>query len=167
MTHRLGFAKFNNMSEERVNIHATEKKVRVEVYSPTEWALGMNTPSMEIDAYPVIHEKGVTFAVSGSVEQDGVADGLDSSMVTAKTLAAIEAELNAEGEILPAERSGDNTWILSSTGGFLRPGATYKVLVWFVSERPGDISAAWVASAGSVPRPQSSIAEPRGHRYRI
>jgi hypothetical protein len=156
-----------DMSEESISISAPEKKFRVGIFSPTEWHAGMTKPSMVIELYPVFHRSSVTFVPTTVGEGPDVMDGWESGYIADKVVAAIKAELEAEGELSNEARIHDKTWILSASEGYVRPGADYRVLVWFVSERPGEISALWVASADSVKRETAAVDEPKGHRYKV
>ena len=154
------------VSEERINIYASDKKFRVGVFSPSEWAAGMRKPSMAIELFPIFHKSSVTFSTQ-VVEAPDVMDGWDSQYIADKVAVGIKAELEAEGEISNEERSKDHSWILTPTDGYIRPGTEYKAMVWFVSERTGEISAVWVASAEAVKRKDATIQEPKGHRYKV
>jgi hypothetical protein len=155
------------MSEESISISAPEKKFRVGIFSPNEWRAGMTKPSMVIELYPVFHRSSVTFVPTTVGEGPDVMDGWESGYIADKVVAAIKAELEAEGELSNEARITDKTWILSASEGYVRPGADYRALVWFVSERPGEISAIWVASADSVKRETATVEEPKGHRYKV
>ena len=156
-----------DMSEESISISAPEKKFRVGIFSPTEWHAGMTKPSMVIELYPVFHRSSVTFVPTTVGEGPDVMDGWESGYIADKVAAAVKAELEAEGELSNEARIPDKTWILSASEGYVRPGADYRALVWFVSERPGEISAIWVASADSVKRETATVEEPKGHRYKV
>jgi len=155
------------MSEESISISAPEKKFRVGIFSPTEWHAGMTKPSMVIELYPVFHRSSVTFDVCVAGELPETVDGMDPGYVARKAMAGIRAELETEGELPNGARKGDGSWILVQTDGYVRPSYEYRVIMWFVSERPGEISAVWVASADSVDRKATSAGEPKGHRYRV
>ena len=155
------------MSEESISISAPEKKFRVGIFSPTEWRAGMTKPSMVIELYPVFHRSSVTFVPRIVGEEPDVMDGWESGYIAGKVVAAVKAELEAEGELSNEARIPDKTWILSASEGYVRPGAEYRAVVWFVSERPGEISAIWVASADSVKRETAAVEEPNGHRYKV
>ena len=156
-----------DMSEESISISAPEKKFRVGIFSPTEWRAGMTKPSMAVELYPAFHRSSVTFVPTVVGEGPDVMDGWESGYIAEKVVAAIKAELEAESELSNEARVPDKTWILSASEGYVRPGTDYRVLVWFVSERPGEISALWVASADSVKRETATVNEPKGHRYKV
>jgi len=154
------------MSEERINIYASDKKFHVGIFSPTEWAVGMRKPSMTVELFPIFHKSSVTFSAQ-VVDPPDVMDGWDPKYIADKVAAGIKAELEAEGAIPGEERGKDMSWLLSSTDGYIRPGNEYKAVVWFVSERSGEISAVWVASADFVKRKDATVEEPKGHRYKV
>lgn len=155
------------MSEESISISAPEKKFRVGIFSPTEWHAGMTKPSMVVELCPVFHRSSVTFVPKIVGEEPDVMDGWESGYIADKVAVAVKAELEAEGELPSEDRATDKTWILSASEGYVRPGAYYRAVVWFVSDKPGEISALWVASADSVRRKTASVDEPKGHRYKV
>jgi len=157
----------NHRQPENVSISEPGRKFRVGIHSPSDWAMGMTKPSMVVELYPVFHSSSVTFEVCVAGELPETVDGTDPGYVAGKAMAGIRAELEAEGELPNGARKGDGSWILSQTGGYVRPSYEYRAIVWFVSERPGEISAVWVASADSVDRKASSAEEPKGHRYKV
>jgi hypothetical protein len=167
LTLGLFFATFIGMSEGNISISAREKKFRVGVFSPTDWHAGMTKPSMVVELYPVFHRSTVSFVPTLVGDCPDVVDGWEPGYIADKVAAAVKAELEAEGETPNEDRAHDRTWILSTTEGYIRSGTEYRVVIWFVSECPGEISAIWVASADSVNRKTVTVNEPKGHMYRV
>jgi hypothetical protein len=152
---------------ESVSISEPGRRFRVGIYSPTDWSMGITSPSMTVELYPVFHSSSVTFEGSVTGELPETADGMDPGYVARKAMDGIRAEIEAEGELANGARRGDMSWILNQTEGYIRPSYEYRAVVWFVSERPGEISAVWVASADSVDRKTAAPDMPRGHRYKV
>ena len=157
----------NHRQPENVSISDPGRKFRVGIYSPSDWAMGITKPSMVVELYPVFHSSSVTFEVCVAGELPETVDGMDPGYVARKAMEGIRAELEAEGELPNGARKGDGSWILGQTDGYVRPSYEYRAIMWFVSERPGEISAVWVASADSVDRKAASAEEPKGHRYKV
>ena len=150
-------------------LHLTEQKAKVGIFTPTEWHAGIRTPSVVLDAYPVLHSNNASFVVKPNPdcplpETDG---DIDANYVMDKIAAAVAAELEHEGEILVEDRIKDGSYILNETKGLIQRDHMYKVVAWFVSERPGEISAVWLANGNSVDRATVTTQEPRGHRFKV
>lgn len=160
-------ARTNISDQETFSISEPGRKFRVGIYSPSDWAMGISKPSMVVELYPVFHRSSVTFEVCVAGELPETVDGMDPGYVARKAMAGIRAELETEGELPNGARRGDGSWILEQTGGYVRPSYEYRAVVWFVSDKPGEISALWVASADSVNRKAASVDEPIGHRYKV
>ena len=155
------------MSEGNISISASDKKFRVGIFSPTDWHAGITKPSMVIELYPVFHRDSVSFYASVVGDGPETIEGFDPTYVAGKAMTAVKAELEAESELQNDSRKGDLSWILSSTDGYIRAGMEYRAIVWFVSDRPGEISAAWVSSTDVVSRDTTKVDGPKGHRYKV
>lgn len=160
----------HDIMAENVSIHLSSQTARVAIYSPTEWHSGVTKePSIMLDIYPILHSDTTSFKVvqSKGSELPETAEGLDVTTIIDKTIAAVKAELENEGEVSLADRLKDSSYILSETGGKMQRDYVYKVIAWYVSERPGEISALWLASARSISPEKVSTEEPAGHRYKV
>lgn len=167
MTYGSKFVTFQGMNEGSISISAKDRKFRVVVYSPTDWHAGMKRPVMTVELFPVFHRESVSFNAEMVGDLPDVVEGLDPTYVAGKVMSAIKAEIEAEGELPNDKRKGDWSWILSSTDGYIRPGFEYRVIVWFVTDTPGKITAMWIASTDAVSRDATRSDEPKGHRYKV
>jgi len=150
-----------------LEIHEADKKFKIGIFTPGEWKAGISRPSVTVEMYPIFKDADVSFEAIPMSEVPEVVDGMDPLYVVGKLFEAIKAELDAEGEMSPESRMKEGDWILCGDRGYVTPGHEYRAIAWFVSERPGTISAIWLVNADSVPRDRASIDEPRGHRYRV